>query len=88
MSSDDATLDHIRRLNAGLHWKKVEALLKKLGAELYEGSGSTVTFVLEGRKLTIDRPHPRRECGRGLVKRIGASLRDRDTCEHADEVLR
>jgi hypothetical protein len=33
-----------------LHWKKVEALLKHLGAECYEGS-STVTFVLGGRKL-------------------------------------
>jgi len=35
MSSDEATLDQIRRLNAGLHWKKVEALLKKLGDEVY-----------------------------------------------------
>jgi predicted RNA binding protein YcfA (HicA-like mRNA interferase family) len=74
MSSDEATLDQIRRLNAGLHWKKVEALLKKLGAEVYEGSGSAVTFVLDGRKLTVDRPHPRRECGRGLVKRIRSFL--------------
>jgi hypothetical protein len=27
----------------------------------HEGSGSTVTFVIGGRKLTVDRPHPRRE---------------------------
>ncbi len=74
MSSDDATLDQIRRLNAELHWKKVETLFKNLGAEVYEGSGSTVTFVLGGRKLTVDRPHPRRECGRGLVKRIRSFL--------------
>jgi len=74
MSAGDVTLDQIRRLNAGLHWKKAEALLKKLGAEVYEGSGSTVTFVLEGRKLTVDRPHPRRECGRGLVKRVRSFL--------------
>ena len=74
MPSDEATLDQIRRLNAGLHWKKVEALFKRLGAEVYEGSGSTVTFVMEGRKLTVDRPHPRRECGRGLVKRIRSFL--------------
>jgi len=74
MTSDEATLEQIRRLNAGLHWKKVETLFKRLGAEVYEGSGSTVTFVLEGRKLTVDRPHPRRECGRGLVKRIRSFL--------------
>ena len=74
MSRDSATLDKIRRLNPGLHWKKVEALLRELGAEVYEGSGSTVTFVLDGRKLTVDRPHPRRECGRGLVKRVRSFL--------------
>lgn len=70
MGKHDATLDQIRRLNAGLHWNKVEALLRSLGAEVYEGSGSAMTFVLEDRKLTVDRPHPRKECGIGLVKRI------------------
>jgi predicted RNA binding protein YcfA (HicA-like mRNA interferase family) len=74
MTKHEDTLDQIRRLNGGLHWKKVEALLKHLGAEIYEGSGSTVTFVLEERKLTVDRPHPRRECGTGLVKRIRSYL--------------
>ena len=70
MARHSDTLDQIRRLNGGLHWKKVEALLRKLGVEVYEGSGSTVTFVLDGLKLTVDRPHPRRECGIGLVKRV------------------
>jgi predicted RNA binding protein YcfA (HicA-like mRNA interferase family) len=76
MGKHDAALDQIQRLNAGLHWKKVESLLRSLGAELYEGSGSTVTFVLGGRKLTVDRPHPRKECGLGLVKRIRRFLSD------------
>jgi predicted RNA binding protein YcfA (HicA-like mRNA interferase family) len=70
MGKHDATFDQIQRLNAGLHWKKVESLLRSLGAELYEGAGSTITFVLDGRKLTVDRPHPRKECGLGLIKRI------------------
>jgi hypothetical protein len=70
MSKHDDTLEQIRRLNGGLHWKKVEALLRHLSADVYEGSGSTVTFVLGVRKLTVDRPHPRRECGIGLVKRV------------------
>lgn len=76
MSRDDAILDQIRRLNGGLHWSKVEKLLKRLGAEIYEGSGSTVTFVLGGRKMTVDRPHPRKECGRGLVKRVRSFLQN------------
>jgi len=68
------TLSQIRQLNGGLAWKRVETLLRSLGAEVYEGSGSTVTFVLGERKLTVDRPHPRRECGRGLVKRVRSFL--------------
>ena len=74
MGKHDDVLEQIRRLNAGLHWTKVEALLRHLGAEVYEGSGSTVTFVLDARKLTVDRPHPRRECGTGLVKRVRSFL--------------
>jgi hypothetical protein len=74
MGKYDDTAEQIRRLNPGLHWKRVEALLKHLGAEVYEGSGSTVTFVLGGRKFTADRPHPRKECGIGLVKRVRSFL--------------
>ena len=74
MSRHDATRDQIRQLNGGLDWKRVESLLKYLEAEIYEGSGSTVTFVLEDRKLTVDRPHPRRGCGKGLIKRVRSYL--------------
>jgi predicted RNA binding protein YcfA (HicA-like mRNA interferase family) len=70
MAKADNTLEQIRQLNGGLHWTKVEKLLKSYGAEVYEGKGSTVTFVMAGVKLTVDRPHPRKECGKGLVKRI------------------
>jgi hypothetical protein len=70
MGKHQDTLEQIRRLNGGLDWKKVEACLNQLGADVYEGSGSTVTFVLKERKLAVDRPHPCRECGVGLVKRV------------------
>jgi predicted RNA binding protein YcfA (HicA-like mRNA interferase family) len=74
MPRRDTTLDQIRELNGGLHWRKVEVLLKRLGAKVYEGRGSTVTFVPGDRKLTVDRPHPRKECGKGLVKRVRSYL--------------
>ncbi len=74
MRGHQDTLEQIRRLNGGLEWKKVEACLKYLGADVYEGSGSTVTFVIQQRKLTVDRPHRRRECGVGLVKRVRSYL--------------
>jgi predicted RNA binding protein YcfA (HicA-like mRNA interferase family) len=75
MPKHDKTLDQIRQLNGGLHWAKVEKLLKSYGAEVHEGQGSTVTFVADGVKLTVDRPHPRKECGKGLVKRVREYLK-------------
>lgn len=70
MSKHDKTLTQLDALNGSLEWKKVESLFKHFGADVYEGSGSTVTFVIDGVKFTADRPHPRRECGKGLVKRV------------------
>jgi predicted RNA binding protein YcfA (HicA-like mRNA interferase family) len=75
MTKHDKTLDQIQRLNGALHWTKVEKLLKGYGAEVHQGRGSTVTFVVEGVKLTVDRPHPRKECGKGLVKRVREYLK-------------
>ena len=63
-------LDRIRQLHGNVEWRRVQRLLKSMGAEVYEGRGSTVTFVLNGRKLTVDRPHPRKDCGRALTKRV------------------
>lgn len=76
MSRHRNTLDQIQRLNGGLEWKLVEALLKHLGADVLEGAGSSLTFRLHGQKLTIHLPHPRRECGRGLVKRVKVFLQE------------
>ena len=76
MGKHSKTLDQIEDLNGGLRWSKVEAMLKSYAAEVYEGKGSTVTFVMDGLKFTMDRPHSRRECGRGLVKRIREYLRN------------
>ena len=78
------TLAGISALNGGTHWADVEDLLRSaFAADVYEGSGSTVTFVVEGLKLTVDRPHPRRECGKGLIKRVRAFL---EQIENAGEV--
>lgn len=75
MGKHSKTLDQIKDLNGGLHWSRVESLFKSHGAEVYEGGGSTVTFIMDGLKFTMDRPHLRKECGRGLVKRVREYLR-------------
>jgi hypothetical protein len=77
MAKHNKTLDQIQRLNAGLHWTKVEKLLKSYGAEVYEGSGSTVTFVVDEVNLTADRPHPRKDVREG-TREAGARVSEDD----------
>ncbi|MDE2980528.1 MAG: type II toxin-antitoxin system HicA family toxin [Gemmatimonadota bacterium] len=53
-----------------LKWRKVESMFRALGAKVHERRGSSVIIVLNGEVETVHRPHPRPECGRGLVKRM------------------
>ena len=57
-----------------LKWKDVEAMFRSLGAEIHERRGSSVIVELNGEIETVHRPHPRPECGRGLVKRMRSFL--------------
>jgi len=56
-------------INGNMEWRKIEALLVALGAQLIEGDGSRVTFLLNGRRADIHRPHPGKEA---LLYRIKA----------------
>jgi hypothetical protein len=65
--------------NGNVDWLRIESLLKALGCRLVEGAGSSVTFELNGRKLSLHRPHPGKEAlryrvlaVREFVQRIGA----------------
>ncbi|WP_432241480.1 type II toxin-antitoxin system HicA family toxin [Herbaspirillum robiniae] len=44
-----------------LEWRKIEALFEALGAQIVEGNGSRVRFVLNGGIGTFHRPHPTKE---------------------------
>ena len=44
-----------------LEWARIESLLVALGAEVIEGSGSRVRFVMNGVVATFHRPHPAKE---------------------------
>ena len=52
---------------SGIVWKDIEALLKALGAEISEGSGSRVRIALNGCRAVFHRPHPRKETDKGAV---------------------
>lgn len=44
-----------------LVWADIESLLIALGCNVYEGSGSRVSFQRDGQKADFHRPHPRKE---------------------------
>ena len=54
-------------VQSGVLWKDIESLLKSLGAEISEGSGSRVRFALNGVRAVFHRPHPRKETDKGAL---------------------
>ena len=42
-------------------WRKIEALLRAIGANVIEGAGSRVRFEFKGIIVTFHRPHPQKE---------------------------
>ena len=74
----DETLAAIFRdpVSGSIRWRDVEALLIALGAEMSEGNGSRVRFVLGGRTLFIHRPHPSPDTDKGAVKAVRRYLKE------------
>ncbi|RKU20894.1 type II toxin-antitoxin system HicA family toxin [Candidatus Poribacteria bacterium] len=60
---------------ATLQWRRIEALFMALGATKREGSGSSVSFKLEGKTVTFHRPHNRKEANRYQVRDAREFLR-------------
>ena len=70
-----------KEVPATLEWRRIEALLIALGATKDEKRGSSVTFELNGKTVTLHRPHPRKEANRyqirdtrDFLKRVGITL--------------
>jgi HicA toxin of bacterial toxin-antitoxin, len=51
-------------------WTDVETLLAALGADISEGNGSRVRFILNGVYAVFHRPHPRKEIDKGALKAV------------------
>ena len=54
-------------VNGNIEWTRIESMLKGAGCRVVEGSGSSVTFEANGRKMTLHRPHPGKEALRYRV---------------------
>lgn len=48
-------------INGNIEWRSIESLLIALGSQVIEGSGSRVTFLLNGQRADFHRPHPGKE---------------------------
>lgn len=55
-------------INGAIEWRKIEALFIALGAEVVEGNGSRVTFLLNDKRADFHRPHPSNEALRYRIK--------------------
>jgi hypothetical protein len=53
---------------SNLEWRRIEALFLALGADMAEGSGSRVAFVLNGKRADFHQPHPGKEAKRYQVR--------------------
>ena len=51
-------------VNGNIEWARIESMLKGAGCRVVEGAGSSMTFELAGRKMTLHRPHP----GKGALR--------------------
>jgi len=59
-----------RPTSDNIRWKDIESLLKGLGAEVLEKSGSRVAVVLFGEVRVFHRPHPSPNTDKGAIASI------------------
>ena len=56
-----------RPVRSDVSWSSIEQLLKAIGAEISEGSGSRVRVALNGARAVFHRPHPQKETDKGAL---------------------
>ena len=66
------TLENIFKdpVQSNVLWKDIESLLRVLGAEISEGSGSRVRIVLNGIRAVFHRPHPRKGTEKKQIREL------------------
>ena len=64
------TLDAIMRADPNVDMRKVEALVVELGGTIEDRGNGMYNATFGDIDMMYDQPHPRKEIGRGLVKRF------------------
>jgi len=63
-------------IQANIVWRDIETMLKALGAEISEGSGSRVRIALNNKRAVFHRPHPKKETDKGAVNSMRRFLKE------------
>ncbi len=77
-SKQKNTLDAIYTTptQSGILWTDIESLLRAVGTDISQGSGSRVRCALNGVKAVFHRPHPERTANKGTVEDVRKFLRN------------
>ena len=68
---------YAKPIRSGILWTDIEVMLKALGAEITEGSGSRVRIALKnGVRAVFHRPHPKKETDKGAVASMRRFLQE------------
>ena len=51
-------------------WADLEAMVLHFGAEIRQGRGSRVTFIINGKRAAFHRPHPKKEARRWAIRKL------------------
>lgn len=57
-------------VRADIRWADIDTLLRALGAEIKQGSGSRVRITLNDRRMTFHEPHPQPTIVKDAVRSI------------------
>ncbi|HGG59999.1 MAG TPA: type II toxin-antitoxin system HicA family toxin [Gammaproteobacteria bacterium] len=75
MSKTDKLLIKLENASNSFTWSDLAALLKTLGFEQIEGSGSRVRFMKGDLQIRLHKPHPQKELKAYAVKQIREILK-------------
>ena len=68
-------------ISANLSWSDIESLILSYGAKMKEGSGSRVSFTLNGVVASFHRPHGAEKTDKGAVNSVIQFLRNAEVIE-------
>lgn len=57
-------------VRADIRWADIDTLLRALGAEIEQGSGSRVRITLNDRRMTFHEPHPQPTIVKDAVRSV------------------